>query len=178
MSVLWIVLVLVALQRVAELAYARRNTDALRRRGGIEWGAGHYPLIVLLHAAWLASMAAFIPPLMPPVWPLLIVYVALQAVRGWSIASLGPFWTTRVIIVPNTAWIRNGPYRFMRHPNYAVVCAEIAILPLAFHALALAVVFSVLNAALVLWRIRVEEQAVSTLAAPSLAGTSSQRRKA
>jgi methyltransferase len=169
-SVLWIVLAVVALQRVGELAYASRNTRLLRRRGGIEWGVGHYPLIVLLHAAWLTSMAAFIPPSTPPVWPLLGVYAALQAVRVWIMASLGPYWTTRVITVPNSAPVTRGPYRFFRHPNYAVVCAEVAILPLAFGAVAIAIVFSVLNAGVLWWRVRIEERALAMLARPPVQG--------
>jgi methyltransferase len=163
-SVLWIVLAVVALQRLGELAYARRNTEQLRRRGGIEWGASHYPLLVVLHAAWLASMAVFIPASTAPVWPLLGVYAALQALRAWVIASLGGYWTTRIVTVPNATRVTSGPYRFFRHPNYAVVCAEIAILPLAFGALAIAVVFSLLNAGLLWWRVRIEERALATLA--------------
>jgi methyltransferase len=161
-SVLWAVLALVALQRLGELVYARRNTTLLLRRGGIESGASHYPLVVLLHAAWLAAMATLVPPSTTPVWWLLGVYAALQVARLWIIASLGPFWTTRVITVPDAALVTQGPYRFLRHPNYAVVCAEIAILPLAFHAVDIAVVFSILNAALLWWRIRVEDRALAT----------------
>ena len=170
MSVLWIVLALIVLQRLGELAYAYRNTELLRRRGGVESGASHYPLIVLLHAAWLLSMAAFVPPSTPPVWPLLGVYAALQVVRVWIIVSLGPFWTTRVISVPNSALVRAGPYRLLRHPNYVVVCAEIATLPLAFHAIGIAIVFSVLNALLLRWRIRIEERALAAHAGPPVQG--------
>jgi methyltransferase len=170
MNVLWVVLALVALQRAAELAYAHRNTELLRRRGGVEWGASHYSLVVLLHAAWLISMAALIPPLTPPIWALLGVYAALQVVRVWIIASLGPYWTTRIITVPNSELVRSGPYRFLRHPNYVVVCAEIAVLPLAFGAIGIAVAFSVLNGALLWWRISVEERALATLARPAMQG--------
>jgi methyltransferase len=153
--------VLVALERIAELLYAQRNTEALLARGGVEVGASHYPLVVLLHAAWLVTMAVVIAPYTPPVWWLLAVYAGLQALRYWIIITLGPYWTTRVIDVPGAPLIRTGPYRFFRHPNYVVVACEIAILPLAFDARVVALVFTVLNAALITYRIRVEEKALA-----------------
>ncbi|HEU5481394.1 MAG TPA: isoprenylcysteine carboxylmethyltransferase family protein [Candidatus Tumulicola sp.] len=162
MSVLWIVLALVAIQRVVELIYAQRNAGRLLERGGIEAGASHYPLFVLLHAAWLIAMAVLIPPAAPPNWWLLGLYAVLQVLRVWTVASLGGYWTTRVISLPGAPLVRHGPYRFLRHPNYAIVCAEIAVLPLAFGAVELAIVFSILNAALLSWRIRVEERALAS----------------
>ncbi|HET6276622.1 MAG TPA: isoprenylcysteine carboxylmethyltransferase family protein [Candidatus Cybelea sp.] len=156
--ILWIVLALVALQRLAELLYARRNTKRLLARGGIEIGAVQYPFIVLLHAAWLASMAFAIAPATIPNWWLLGVYAGLQLLRVWTIATLGPYWTTRIITVPDAPLVRRGPYRIFSHPNYAVVCAEIAVLPLAFGAVEIAIVFSILNASLLSWRIRTEER--------------------
>ncbi|HZV76833.1 MAG TPA: isoprenylcysteine carboxylmethyltransferase family protein [Candidatus Babeliales bacterium] len=160
MSVLWIVLALVALERVSELIYSARNTRQLLARGGVEHGRAHYPLFVLLHAAWLASMAVFVPPYTVPNWRLLALYALLQPFRIWTIASLGPYWTTRVITVSGAPVVRHGPYRIFRHPNYVIVCAEIAILPLAFGAVEIAILFSFFNAALLSWRIRVEERAL------------------
>lgn len=160
MSVLWLVLLLVAAQRIVELVYARRNERRLVERGGVEAGAGHYPLIVALHAAWLIAMAVTIPPQATPNWWLLGIFVALQAARVWVIASLGPYWTTRVVTVAGTALVRRGPYRYFRHPNYAIVVAEFAVLPLAFGAVAVAVIFTALNAALLAWRIRIEDRAL------------------
>ena len=157
---LWIALVLVALQRVVELIYAQRNTERLLAEGGIEVGASHYALIVVLHAAWLVTMAVVIPPYTPPNWWLIGLYVLLQPLRVWTIASLGAYWTTRIITVPSAPLIRRGPYRFFRHPNYVVVSAEIAVLPLAFHAYEIAIIFSILNAALLSYRIRLEERAL------------------
>lgn len=162
MSVLWIVLALVAAQRVVELVYAQRNAARLLRRGAVEAGAEHYPLIVLLHAGWLAAMALSIAPSTPPNWWLLGVYGALQVLRVWTVASLGPYWTTRVITLAGEPLVRRGPYKYVRHPNYAIVCAEILVLPLAFGAVEIAIVFSVLNAALLAWRIRVEERAIAS----------------
>jgi methyltransferase len=160
-SVLWIVLALVALQRMAELAYARRNAAQLLANGGREVGGAHYPWIVLLHAAWLIAMAVSIAPFTPPNWWLLAIFAALQLLRVWTIAALGPYWTTRVITVPGAPLVARGPYRVLRHPNYAIVSAEIAVLPLAFGAVAIAIVFTVLNAVALAWRIRVEERALA-----------------
>lgn len=168
MSVLWVALATVALQRIAELIYAQRNTERLLAIGGVEAGASHYPLIVLLHAAWLITMAVVIPPTRQPDWWLIALYVLLQPLRIWTIATLGPYWTTRIITVPNAPLVRGGPYRFFRHPNYVVVCAEIAILPLAFGAVEIAIIFSILNAALLSYRIRLEER---TLAARRQTGS-------
>ncbi len=160
MSILWIVLGLVALQRLLELLYSARNTRRLLAGGGVESGAVQYPFFILLHAAWLASMAIFIPAATIPNWNLIALYALLQPFRIWTIAALGPRWTTRLITLPGAPRVRRGPYRLFRHPNYIIVCAEIAILPLAFGAREIAILFSFLNAALLSWRIRLEERAL------------------
>lgn len=161
MSVLYVVVALVALQRLAELVYARRNEAGLRARGGVEVGARHYPLFVLLHGSWLLALAVLVDPAATVNWPLLGLYLVLQAGRIWVVASLGPYWTTRIITVPDAPLVRAGPYRWFRHPNYLVVVAEIAVLPLAFGAWQMAIVFSALNAALLWHRIRVETAALA-----------------
>lgn len=161
MSVLWIVLGLVAGQRLAELAYARRNTRRLLAAGGEERGARHYPLLVGLHALWLVSLAVFVPADQAPSWWLLGIFALLQVLRLWVLASLGPFWTTRVITLPGAPLVRRGPYRWFRHPNYLVVAAEILVLPLAFGAWEIAVIFSLANAAVLAQRVRVEERALA-----------------
>jgi methyltransferase len=152
---------LVALQRVAELLYARWNEARLRARGAIERGAGHYPLIVLLHVAWLTAIFIFAAKDAPPVWGWLGLYLALQGARFWAMTSLGPHWTTRIITLPGAPLIRRGPYRFLNHPNYAVVAAEIAVLPLAFREYRVALFFSALNLALLAWRLRIENAALA-----------------
>jgi methyltransferase len=159
--ILWVVLGLVALQRVLELLYSARNTRRLLARGGIESGGVQYPFFVLLHAAWLASMLVFIPPSTTPSWWLLALYALFQPLRLWTIATLGPYWTTRIITVPGVVPVRRGPYRIFRHPNYVIVCLEIATLPLAFGAIEIAIIFSILNASLLSWRIRTEERALA-----------------
>jgi methyltransferase len=156
-----VIVLLVAAQRLAELAYARRNGRRLLAAGGIEYGRGHYPLMVLLHAAWLIALFLLVPPDAAVSWPLIGVYLLLQGARLWVLASLGRFWTTRVITVPGAPLVRRGPYRWVRHPNYLVVAAEIAVLPLAFGAWQLALAFSLANAALLAVRIRTEENALA-----------------
>ena len=161
MSLFHIVLGLVVLQRLGELAVAARNTRDLRAAGAIELDAGGYPLFVLLHAAWLVSLAVLVPASTAPSWPLLAVFAALQLGRLWVIASLGRYWTTRIIVPPDRPPVSRGPYRFLRHPNYLIVVAEIALLPLAFGAVGIAAVFSTANLALLARRVMIEERALA-----------------
>lgn len=155
------IILLVAAQRLAELAYARRNARRLLAEGGTEHGRSHYPLMVLLHVAWLAGLFVLVPADAAVSWPLIGVYLVLQAARLWVLASLGRFWTTRIVTLPDAPLVRRGPYRWVRHPNYLVVTAEIAVLPLAFGAWWLALVFSLANAALLAVRIRIEDKALA-----------------
>jgi methyltransferase len=148
---------LVLLQRGLELVWARHNSVRLRRQGAIEVDAQGYPFIVLLHAGWLASLAAFVPASTAPFWPLLSFFALLQLGRVWVLASLGRYWTTRIITLPGAPLTQTGPFRYLRHPNYVLVVAEIAVLPLAFGAIAIATVFSALNLVLITRRIRIEE---------------------
>ena len=161
MNILGIAVAFVAVERLAELALAARNTRALRRRGAIEAGQRHYPGLVALHALWLLSLAALALRNPPPVWPWLGLFAGLQIGRLWVIASLGPYWTTRIMTLPGAALVRRGPYHWLRHPNYLVVAGEIAVLPLAFGAWQLALLFSVPNLVLLVWRMRVEDQALA-----------------
>jgi methyltransferase len=155
-----IILALVTAQRLGELALSRYNTNRLLARGGIEVGAGHYPLIVSVHAAWLIALW---------VWGrgesvnlvALALFIALQGLRVWIIATLGARWTTRIIVLPGEPLVASGPYRYLSHPNYVVVAAEIATLPLALHLPVLAVIFTGLNAAVLTIRIRAETRALS-----------------
>jgi len=166
MSPVYAITSLVVAERLAELAIAGRNTRRLLAEGAVEHGRGHYALFVLLHAAWLGAIAVTVPADRPVLWPLVGVYFLLILGRIWVIASLGRFWTTRVMTLPGAPLVRRGPYRFMRHPNYAIVVAEIAVLPLAFGAWQIALVFSLLNLLLVAHRIRVEERALAPRRVP------------
>lgn len=161
MSLLPAIVGVVALMRVAELVYSAHNARALKARGAVERGAGHYPLIVALHGSWLLALVVHVPWNAPVHWLWLGLFVVLQALRAWTIASLGPYWTTRVYDLPGVPVVRRGPYRLVSHPNYLVVAGEIAVLPLAFGAWRIALIFSILNAALLAWRIRVENRGLA-----------------
>jgi len=155
----WLVAFLVA-QRLAELGLAQRNTARLRARGGIEFGAAHYPLMVALHAVWLLGLwlLGHARPI-NPFW--LGIFVLLQIARVWVIASLGERWTTRIIVLPGTAPLARGPYRYLRHPNYLILILEIAVVPLALGLPVFAAMFSLANAAFIVWRIHVENAALA-----------------
>ncbi len=159
MSAALVLLIFVTLQRGAELLIARRNTQALMAKGAVEAGAGHYPVMVLLHAAWLASLWWF-------GWshtlslPLLVIYAVLQVFRVWILATLGKRWTTRILTVPGETLVATGPYRYVRHPNYLLVALEVPLLPLVFGLPWLALVFGLLNLAMLAWRIRIEDGAL------------------
>ncbi|HVZ68033.1 MAG TPA: isoprenylcysteine carboxylmethyltransferase family protein [Rhizomicrobium sp.] len=161
MSWAYLIIGLVALQRLIELPYAARNAKRLLANGAIEYGRKHYPLFVVLHASWLLVMVLDLPA-DPPIhlWPL-IAYAVIEVLRIWVLLSLGPYWTTRIISLPDAPLVRKGPYRFFRHPNYLIVVCEIALLPLVFGEIAVSAVFSLLNAALLFWRIRVENAALA-----------------
>lgn len=161
LSPLALILGLVVGQRLGELIIANRNTKRLLAAGGREVGAGHYPLFIALHTAWIAALAITVDPWRWPNLVLIGVYLALQLARLWVIATLGPYWTTRIITVEGAPLVLRGPFRLVRHPNYVIVAAEIAVLPLAFGAWRTALVFTVLNAILLAWRIRVEDRALA-----------------
>jgi methyltransferase len=156
------ILAFVTLQRLGELLLSQRNTRRLVADGAREHGAAHYPLLVALHAAWLAALWWWAPG-QPVNLPLLVVFVLLQLGRVWVIATLGPRWTTRIIVKPGAPLVRRGPYRFVDHPNYWVVAAEIAVLPLVFGLAGLAIAFSLLNLAVLAVRIRAENEALRSL---------------
>lgn len=156
----WI-LVIVALQRLGELLLARRNTARLKAEGGYELGAGHYPIIVGLHAALLVVLFLAVDRETPILWAPFALFLLLQVARLWVIASLGRYWTTRIIAVPHAPLVRRGPYRWVRHPNYLIVIAEIAVLPLVFGLWPIALAFSLLNLPVIAWRIRIENAALA-----------------
>ena len=170
MSVAFLVLavLVVALQRVLELALARRNERRVRARGAVERGRGHYPLIVGVHVLWLISTLVeglLRGPALPVYWPVaLALFLMVQPLRYWAIFSLGDNWNTKILVVPGTRPVSSGPYRLLNHPNYVVVAVEILTFPLIFGAWVTALVFSVLNAAVLRVRIREENRALRELA--------------
>jgi methyltransferase len=154
------ILALVTLQRIGELVYARRNTKRLIARGAVEVASDHYPLMVALHAGWLVSLWLFGTD-QPVNMIALVAYLVLQIFRFWVFRTLGSRWTTRIIVVPGETLIAAGPYRLLSHPNYAVVAAEIAVLPLVLCLPWIAAIFTVLNAAVLTIRIRAENRALA-----------------
>jgi methyltransferase len=153
------VLAFVTAERIAELLLARRNTVRLLARGATECASAHYPLIVLLHLAWLAGLwwLARDRPI-EPVW--LAVFALLQVLRVWVLVTLGERWTTRIVVLPNASLVKTGPYRFLNHPNYVVVVGEIAVLPLVFGLPWYALAFSILNGIVLGIRISAENAAL------------------
>jgi len=168
----WYVVLLVAvgIERIAELVVSKRNATWSLARGGREVGLGHYPAMVVLHTGLLVG--CLVEPLVadrPFVgwlgWSMLVVVLAAQSLRWWCIVTLGRQWNTRVIVIPGAGAVRRGPYRWMKHPNYVAVVLEGAALPLVHSAWVTALVFTVLNAALLRVRIRVEDDALRLLEA-------------
>jgi methyltransferase len=172
-SQLWFTALILAVgaERLVELVVARRNSRWSFDRGGVEYGRSHYPLLVALHSGLLVGALAEVwirgPEFAPALGiPMLALVIIGQALRWWCIATLGPHWNTRVIVVPGTAPVRRGPYRLLHHPNYLAVVIEGAALPLVHGAWITSVAFTVLNAAVLTVRIRVENRALASLAAP------------
>lgn len=156
----------VAVERVAELFVARRNEEWTLARAGVEYGRGHYPVMVALHTGLLVCcllepMIAHRPFLPALGWAMLTLAMLAQGLRWWCITTLGPYWNTRVIVVPGARLISAGPYRFLRHPNYVAVVVEIAALPLVHSAWLTATVFTVANAMLLTVRLRCENTALA-----------------
>jgi methyltransferase len=154
-----VILALVTVQRLSELWLSRRNTRRLLAQGAREHGSGHYPLIVAVHALWLVSLW-WLARSRPVDGFWLGLFVLLEIARIWVLATLGPRWTTRIIVLPDAPLVRSGPYRFVDHPNYWVVTGEIAVLPLVFGLWQVALVFTLLNAIVLIIRIRSENRAL------------------
>jgi methyltransferase len=160
-STLTAAVIAVAVQRLAELAVSRRHERTLLAEGAVEHGRSHYPAMVAVHAGWLtATLAEGWVRGARIRWLPLVVFAVVQPIRWWVIRSLGAAWTTRVLVVPGRPLVRSGPYRWLRHPNYAVVRIEIAALPAGLGAPITAVIASLLNAAVLRRRIAVEEAAL------------------
>ena len=157
----------VALQRLFELVLARANERKARALGAVERGQGHYPLVVALHVLWLVSTLVeglLRGPDFPAYWLVpLALFLLVQPLRYWAILSLGENWNTRILVVPGANLVRRGPYGYLSHPNYVVVVVEILAFPLTFGAWITALVFTVLNAAVLSLRIREENRALAEL---------------
>jgi methyltransferase len=152
---------LVLVQRGLEELYSRRNTRALIAEGALEAGRSYYPVVAVTHLAWIASIFLLIPANAPVVWPLLVLYLALQIVRYWVIGTLGRYWTHRIITLAEAPVVRAGPYRWLKHPNYAVTLAETLLLPSVFGAFALGVIMTAVWAAVIRYKIELEDAALA-----------------
>ncbi|HEX2841646.1 isoprenylcysteine carboxylmethyltransferase family protein [Hyphomicrobium sp.] len=159
---------LVLLQRGAEELYSARNTRALLAEGATEAGASFYPVVATTHLAWIASLFFLIPATATISVTLAVLYLALQGVRYWVIGTLGRYWTHRIITLPGAPIVRQGPYKFIHHPNYAVTIAETLLLPAVFGAWALGLIMTAVWSAVLAYKIRLEDEALAArrLAAP------------
>lgn len=167
MKLFWIIITILALQRIIELLIARRNERFVRSKGAKEYDAKGYNIIVFIHIGFFISLTLeylLLAKTLSPFWPPLLVLIILaQILRYWAIGSLGYFWNTKILITPNTKAVNTGPYKYMKHPNYLAVVIEIALIPLIFSCYITAVLFTILNAFILRRRIRIEERALSTL---------------
>ena len=151
------------MQRLIELRIAKRNEKTMLARGAYEVGASHYPYMILLHVSFFISLiieVVYIQSFSSPYYALIICFLVLQLLRVWCLVSLGSYWNTKVIILPGAKVVTKGPYAYIRHPNYLIVCLEIAILPLIFQAYITAICFTILNFIILSVRIPIEEKAL------------------
>jgi methyltransferase len=157
---------LLVIQRAFELVIARRNEKWMKSKGAIEVGGKHYPIMVLMHGAFLILLLIEVLVLkkeISPLWPIVLTcFLFTQIIRVWSLASLGKYWNTKIIILPNTNIVKKGPYKYLRHPNYTIVVLEILLIPLLFQAYWTAAIFSILNIFMLSIRIPLEEKALMT----------------
>ena len=161
--IFYCILAFVIIQRFIELRIAKRNEKAMLAKGAYEVGASHYKYMILLHTSFFISFlveVAFIKSSFTPYYAFLAIFIVLQLLRVWCLASLGTFWNTKIIILPGANVVVKGPYAFIRHPNYLIVCLEIAVLPLMFQAYVTAILFTILNIIMLSVRIPREEKAL------------------
>ncbi|MFJ5768241.1 isoprenylcysteine carboxyl methyltransferase family protein [Psychrobacillus sp. NPDC093180] len=159
-----IIIFLVIAQRIIEVLIAKRNEKKMLARGAYEVGASHYPYMIALHVSFFVCLIAevvFLNQRISPLFPLfMLIFLFVQVLRIWCLTSLGTFWNTKIMILPGANVVKSGPYLYIRHPNYVVVCIEIALLPLMFQAYFTAICFTLLNLAMLSVRIPLEEKAL------------------
>lgn len=151
----------IIVQRLGELVIAKRNTSALMAKGAVEYGAEHYPFMVLLHTSWIIAMLTLGYD-QKIILPWLFLYILLQGFRCWILMSLGKRWTTRIIVL-NEPLVLAGPFKYFKHPNYMLVVVEIFVTPLVLGLTYVALLFTALNALMLFVRIRIEEKALAHL---------------
>lgn len=167
MKLFYLFFTVIVLQRLAELMIAKRNEKWMKQQGAIEFGKDHYGIMVSMHLLFFVSFmfeVLIFRNTLSPLWIwLLPVFLITQFGRMWALTSLGKYWNTKIIVLPNANVVRKGPYRFIKHPNYAIVTLELLVIPLLFQAYITAAVFTVLNIAMLSIRIPAEEHALKTL---------------
>lgn len=163
----YIFMVVIIVQRLFELLIAKRNEKWMKEQGALEFGRGHYQLIVLMHSIFFIVLLfekIFFERMISPLWPLwIIVFVFAQLVRLWALKSLGRYWNTKILVLPKVEVIRKGPYRYIKHPNYLVVAIELLVVPILFGAYFTAGIFTLLNVIMLSIRIPAEERALKEL---------------
>jgi methyltransferase len=161
----YLFMVFIILQRLTELVIARRNERWMIAKGAVEFGASHYPIMVLLHSAFILTVifeVSYFHRELSRFWFLLLVgFVFTQAMRVWALRSLGPYWNTKIIVLPGAEVVKKGPYKYIKHPNYVIVSLEIILIPLIFSAYTTAALFTILNILILSIRIPAEEKALA-----------------
>ncbi|MGM0899840.1 MAG: isoprenylcysteine carboxyl methyltransferase family protein [Bacillota bacterium] len=161
----YLFIIFIIIQRLTELAIARKNERWMKAKGAVEFGSGHYPIMVLLHSAFIITLifeVLYFQRELSRFWFLLLVgFLFTQAMRIWALRSLGPYWNTKIIVLPGAKVVKKGPYQFIKHPNYVIVALEIILIPLLFNAYTTAVLFTMLNIMILSVRIPAEERALT-----------------
>lgn len=148
-------------QRGLEEVYSARNTRALLEAGGREAGQAYYPVVATTHLAWIAALFFLIAPTAEVSLALAGLYGLLTVARYWVIGTLGRYWTHRIITLKDAPIVTTGPYRIVRHPNYAVTIAETFLLPAVFGAWALALIMGSVWTAVLYYKILLEDEALA-----------------
>ncbi|MFE8695739.1 isoprenylcysteine carboxyl methyltransferase family protein [Cytobacillus sp. FJAT-53684] len=163
----YIFLFLIIGQRLSELMIAKRNERHMKQKGAIEFGQSHYPFIVAVHSLFFVSLiieVALLQKNLSPNWPVfLTLFLLAQMGRVWVLASLGPFWNTKILVLPEANIVKKGPYQYVKHPNYIIVTIELIVIPLLFQAYMTAILFTIFNAVILAIRIPTEERALKQL---------------
>lgn len=164
-----ILIAVIILQRIAELRIAKRNEKIAIGKGAVEYDKNGYKYIVLMHTLFLVSIVVefiFFNRTINTYWYIfLLIYLLVQVLRYWCIFSLGVFWNTKILVVHGGIKVNKGPYKYFKHPNYAVVAAEILIIPLIFSCYFTTIIFSIINLFVLNRRIKIENTALLELKA-------------
>jgi len=148
------------LQRLSELLIARQNEKWLLSQGAVQYGQSHYPFMIAMHTLFIIAIIAEynVRGGTEISWIFLGIFLAVLLFKFWALSSLGKYWNTKIYRIPGVYPVKRGPYKFLKHPNYMEVVCEIAVIPLVFHLYYTAIIFTILNAAMLTVRITVENR--------------------